>query len=123
MFFQGKKFFSNIRWKVLFQRGVNMTQHRKSPVIVSLTQIILLSLLESSSEVLLFVTDTSCLNIYGEVLAYSGLSVKNRVAFKQNLTIFKSDIRVYRVVTLSELPLFIGYEYTSPKLAELIKGK
>jgi hypothetical protein len=106
-----------------------MFQHRESPVIVSLTQIVLLSLLESTTEVLLFVTDTSCLNIYGEVLAYSGLSVKNRVAFKQNLTeiiqvypILKSDIREYRVVTLSELPLFIEYEYTSPKLAELIKG-
>jgi len=87
------------------------------PIIVSVTQIVSFHLLESSSEIVLFVDGISYENIHGKIIAYSNLTINPRI----NMTIYKPDIREYRILTKKDLPLYIGFGYTTPLLAQLLQ--
>lgn len=98
-----------------------MPENRKSPIIVYYTQIVLFNLIDST-ELILFITDTQYENIQGKLIASS-----NRLSgycwSPGLLSILKSDILEYRVLTRRDLPLYIGMKHTTPLLAQLIKGE
>ena len=93
-------------------------------ILISLTHIVLFRFLESTSEMVLFVTGNTYDRIEGKIIAYSELNSPTsgvNVNWK-SMTIFKRDIQDYRIYTKRELPLLMGYQYTTPLLAELLKG-
>ena len=59
--------------------------------------------------------------VYGRLIA-SELSLSLILHTQDTTRIWRTYITSYEILTVRDLPLLIGYKYTSELLAELIKG-
>jgi len=63
------------------------------------------------------------INYYND-LQITSLKLTKTFIYRNRLDyIMHSDISSYEILTRRELPLLIGYNYTTPLLAELIRGE
>ena len=146
-FLRGKKFFQFRGWKVLSQRGVNMARDRKilptfcnrSGKSVS-TQLSRLyeKYLALRGKLVLFHLTCECGHIHGSEIVLKVTHISRTYPFNKNhiklrgqfiagtttvlTTLITKNIRKYHILTRRDLPLLIGYKYTSSLLGEILKG-